>query len=143
MKYIFTLLLFSLSACASYSPSINDAPDGKTVVYNISIEQAKRIVSTTMSSHFAGREVLPLELPAIGFTTYTRMLADTWSTTVTIIPVLAKSGQTEVTALKIDLRGTGTSFFTGRIHYENFKDRLSQELANTGKLVTADSYLIN
>ena len=142
MKTLPTVLLLILSGCATYSPSINDSPDAKIVLYTLQIDQAKRIVSATMSSHFAGREVVPLNGQTVGFSTYTRMLADTWTTTVTIAPVTAKTGTTEISALKIDIRGSGSSFLTGRIIFDGFKDRLAQELTNTGSIVRADSYSI-
>lgn len=142
MQRIIILLLAFISGCASYSPSINESVEGKTAVYTIGVEQAKRIVFATMNSHFAGREVLPLGSPAIGYTTYTRMILDTWSTTVTIVPVVAKAGSRVTDALKIDIRGSGSSFLTGRVLFEGFKERLAHELANTGAVLQADSYSI-
>ena len=142
LRIILLVTAFFLAACASYSPSINDSLEAKTALYRLSTEQAKRIVGATMTSHFAGREVRPLEGTTIGFTTYTRMVIDTWSTTVTIVPVATIIDGNTVKALKIDIRGTGSSFLTGRIHYENFKERLAEELARTGSIIYASQYVI-
>src|SRR5437868_5235144 len=94
-------LTFAIAAvgCSSYSPALHDAPQGKSIVYEMPIDRAQRIVLTVMSSHFAGREITALPSPAIGYTTYTRMMLDTWSTTVTITPVVAKVATREIEAV--------------------------------------------
>jgi hypothetical protein len=138
MRTLAPILALALAACSSYSPSVTEAPAGKIVVYKLPIEQAKTLVATTMSSHFAGRDVTPLTPPAIGYSTYTRMMLDTWSTTVTILPVHAMVAGQEVDALRIDVQGSGSSVLTGRVIFEGFKDRLAAELAPSA--VIADSY---
>lgn len=142
MKLLFCILTLFLGGCASYSPSLHNSPEGKDVVYVLSIEQAKLIVSSVMTSHFAGRSVEPLASPAIGFTTYTRMLLDTWTTTVTITPVTARQNKEEFQALRIEVSGGGTSFVTGQIIFEGFKDRLRSELDKTASMKLIDGYVI-
>ena len=141
-----TSILISLAivavGCSSYSPALHDAPEGKSVVYEMPVERAQRIVLTVMSSHFAGREVTPLPSPAIGYTTYTRSVLDTWSTTVTITPLLAKAAGREFDAVRIDAKGAGSSIVTGQSIFEDFKVRLKHELDHTGQVRTAESYAI-
>lgn len=132
----------SIVSCSSYAPALHEEPTGKSVVYEIPVERAQRIVNTVMASHFSGREVIPLPQPAIGYTTYTRMALDTWSTTVTLTPVVAKDRKRTFEAIKIETKGAGSSFLTGRITYENFKDRLRSELDNTATMRVVDSYAI-
>jgi hypothetical protein len=147
MQTIFRLvsaaIIALVAACSSYSPALHDAPQGKSVVYEMPVERAQRIVLTVMSSHFAGREISPLPAPAIGYTTYTRMLLDTWSTTVTITPVSAKVDGRDLQAVRIETKGSGSSVVTGRTIFEGFKDRLKTELENTGSTRFAERYSIN
>jgi hypothetical protein len=131
-----------MAGCSSYAPALHEEPTGKSIVYEMPLERAQRIVYTVMSSHFSGREVTTLPAPAIGYSTYTRMMIDTWSTTVAITPVLAKESGRTFNALKIQTTGSGSSILTGRIAYEGFKDRLRAELDNTGSIKVVDSYSI-
>lgn len=142
LPFLWTVLLLVTAGCSSFSPALHDEPVGKTIVYEIPLERAQRIVNTVMSSHFSGRKVVPLPPPAIGYTTYTRMLLDTWSTTVTVTPVVAKENGRTFQAVKIETKGAGSSFLTGRVGYEEFKKRLRFELDNTGSMRVAESYSI-
>lgn len=139
-----TILVAALpiTGCSSYAPALHEEPIGKTIVYEIPLERAQRIIYTVMSSHFSGRDVTTLPAPAIGYTTYTRMMIDTWTTTVTITPVLTKENSRTFNALKIEIKGAGSSILTGRIIYEGFKDRLRTELDNTSSIKVVDSYSI-
>ena len=141
-----TILLataFCVAGCSSYSPAPHDAPPGKAVIYEIPVERAQRIVLIVMSSHFAGREVTSLPPPAIGYSTYTRMMLDTWSTTVTITPVTARVGATEAKGVRIEASGGGSQVLSGRVVFEDFKERLKSELDRTGQMRLVDSYVIN
>lgn len=113
---IFMAIAVAAIGCSSYSPALHEAPQGRSTVYEMSVDRAQRIVLTVMSSHFAGRDIKSLAPPAIGYTTYTRMLLDTWSTTVTITPVSAKIGEREFEAVRIDTKGAGSSVVTGQSH---------------------------
>lgn len=139
-----TILVAALpiTGCSSYAPALHEEPIGKTIVYEIPLERAQRIIYTVMSSHFSGRDVTTLPAPAIGYTTYTRMMIDTWTTTVTITPVLTKENSRTFNSLKIEIKGAGSSILTGRIIYEGFKDRLRTELDNTSSIKVVDSYSI-
>ena len=132
-----------VAACSSYSPAVHNAPEGKSVVYEMPVERAQRIVLTVMSSHFAGRAISPLPAPAIGYTTYTRMMLDTWSTTVAITPVSANVDGRDLQAVRIETKGSGSSVVTGRAIFESFKERLKTELDNTGSMRFAERYSIN
>jgi hypothetical protein len=111
-----------MAGCSSYAPALHEEPIGKTIVYEMPLERAQRIVFTVMSSHFSGREVTTLPAPAIGYTTYTRMMIDTWATTVTITPVLTKERNRTFNALKIETNGVGSSILTGRIILSNTRE---------------------
>lgn len=132
-----------VAGCSSYSPALHDAPPGKSVIYEMPVERAQRIVLTVMSSHFAGREITSLPSPAIGYSTYTRMMLDTWSTTVTITPVSARVGAVDVKGVRIETSGGGTQIVSGRAAFEEFKERLKSELDRTGQMRFVDSYVIN
>ena len=139
---IFVALAMSAVGCSSYSPALHDAPQGKSIVYEMPVERAQRVVLTVMSSHFAGREITALPSPAIGYTTYTRMMLDTWSTTVTITPVVANASGRDFDAVRIDAKGSGSAIVTGQAIFEDFKVRLKNELDHTGQVRIADRYAI-
>lgn len=141
LLFVVTVAL-PIAGCSSYAPALHEEPTGKIVVYEMPLERAQRIVYTVMSSHFSGRDVTTLPAPAIGYTTYTRMMIDTWTTTVTITPVVTKENNRTFNALKIETKGAGSSILTGRLIYEGFKDRLRIELDNTGSIKVVDSYSI-
>jgi len=131
-----------LVSCSSYAPSLHDEPTGRHAVYEMSVDRAQRLISTVMASHFAGRKIDPLPPPAIGYTTYTRMALDTWSTTVTITPVSAEYQGGKLDALRIEVSGGGSSFVTGRTIFEGFKERLRADLDKTGTLRLVDQYAL-
>ena len=131
-----------VSGCAVQSPALHDEPAGKKIVYELSPDHAKRLIHTVMSSHFAGRDIEPLPAPSIGFSTYTRVLIDTWSTNVSIIPVAASIDGRTFDAVRIETAGGGSSAVSGQIQYNSFRKRLSAELDNTGSMRIVDRYLI-
>lgn len=128
--------------CAVQSPALHDEPVGKKIVYELSPEHAKRLVHTVMSSHFAGRDIEPLPAPSMGFSTYTRVLIDTWSTNVSIIPVAASIDGRTFDAVRIETAGGGSSAVSGQIQYNSFRKRLSAELDNTGFTRIVERYTI-
>lgn len=131
-----------LTGCAVQSPALHDEPSGKKVVYELSPDHTKRLVHTVMSSHFAGRDIEPLPAPSIGFSTYTRVLIDTWSTNVSIIPVAATTDSRIFEAVRIETAGGGSSAVSGQIQYNSFRKRLAAELDNTGSMRVVDRYSI-
>lgn len=131
-----------LTGCAVQSPALHDEPAGKRIVYELSIDHAKRFVHTVMSSQFAGRDITPLPEPSIGFSTYTRVLVDTWSTNVSIIPVSASTDGRSISAVRIETAGGGSSAVSGQIQYNSFRKRLAAELDNTGSMRIVDRYTI-
>lgn len=130
------------TGCAVQSPALHDEPAGKKIVYELTPEHAKRLVHSVMSSQFAGRDIEPLPAPSIGFSTYTRMLIDTWSTNVTIIPVSASTDGRTFDAVRIETAGGGSSAVSGQIQYNSFRKRLSAELDNTGSMRIVEKYTI-
>ena len=132
----------AMTGCAVQSPALHDEPMGKKIVYELSTDHAKRLVHTVMSSQFAGREITPLPAPSIGFGTYTRVLIDTWSTNVSIIPVSASIDGRSFSAVRIETAGGGSSAVSGQIQYNSFRKRLSAELDNTGSMRIVDRYVI-
>ena len=142
LKVIFLMMFLVLEGCATYSPALQDAPEGKSVVYAITTEQARRIVSSVMADQFGGREIYPLASPAVGYTTKTEMLLDTWTTTVIVTPVTAQQGQEEFPAVRISVRGAGSWFVSRWLGYTDFKARLRAELDNTGAAKFVDWSMI-
>ena len=134
--------VLALTGCAVQSPALHEEPMGKKIVYELSPDHAKRLVHTVMSSHFAGRDIEPLPAPSIGFSTYTRVLIDTWSTNVSIIPVAATTDSRTFDAVRIETAGGGSSAVSGQLQYNSFRKRLSAELDNTGSMRVVDRYSI-
>lgn len=136
------LILLALSGCAVQSPALHQEPEGKKVVYELTVERAKRLVHSVMSSQFAGREIEAHPAPSIGFKTYTRMLLDTWSTNVTIVPVTAVAGGKSFDAVRIETAGGGSQIVTGKHQYDSFRERLLTELDNTKSMRVVEAYSI-
>ncbi len=132
----------AMTGCAVQSPALHDEPMGKKIVYELSTDHAKRLVHTVMSSQFAGRDITALPAPSIGFSTYTRVLIDTWSTNVSIIPVSASTDGRSFNAVRIETSGGGSSAVSGQIQYNSFRKRLSAELDNTGSMRVVERYVI-
>lgn len=138
------LALASLLAtgCATHSPALHVEPEGSKVVYELPPDRAQRIVHSVMAASFPGRDITPLTPPALGYSTYTRLLLDTWTTTAAITPVVAKAAGREFPAVRIEVTGSGTQIVSGRAQSDKFKERLALELDNASAKRTVEAYSI-
>jgi S1-C subfamily serine protease len=141
--------LAALAACSSYSPALNAEPTGKNAVYELEVDQAKQLVYSVMSFHYAesntfkGR-ITPLPQPVIGYTGQIAPFNSLgWTTTVAITPVTASIDGKSINAVRIEVTGsTAASPIAGNILFSKFKAHLKSELDNSGSLRFVDHYVV-
>lgn len=130
------LVFLAVGACSRhYSTGINEA-NGKQRIYAVSDAEADAIAHGAIVSSFPGRRVEVISGPIRGYSTYTRMMLDTFTQQVLIKPV---SGQTaegrSIDGYVFEVSGSGTSVIVGGIQNGNFADALQRSLDGTGKAV--------
>jgi len=136
----FLLLICGLTGCTTHYSSADVAQGGQRTIYSLSEAQALGFIAATMTSSFPGREIKPLNGPFKGYEVYSRIALDTWTTTVSVIPVsgLTLDGK-RVDGYRFDVSGGGSQMVSGRRKSDKFKNRLFEELAQSGTGVSVTS----
>jgi len=130
------LLLISASACSRQQAIGLDAATGKQRIYVMDDREADAIAHGAILSSFPGRKVETITGPMRGYSTYTRMMLDTFTQQVLIQPVTGqKADGTSVDGYTFEVSGSGTSIISGQAQNINFGNTLQKALDSTGKAV--------
>ena len=105
---------------------------GRERIYRLSDDEALAVAQTTILRAFPGRRVEPIDGPIRGFSTYTRMMLDTFTQQILVIPVrgIAPTGET-IEGYSFEVSGSGTSG-SGALRNDNLLNLLQRELNRTG-----------
>jgi hypothetical protein len=130
------LVVLAVGACSRhYSTGINEV-NGKQRIYTVSDAEADAIAHGAIVSSFPGRRVEVISGPVRGYSTYTRMMLDTFTQQVLIKPVSGETAEgRSIDGYIFEVSGSGTSVIVGGIQNSNFADTLQRTLDGTGRAV--------
>ena len=128
--------LFLMAACSTNYSTLDKKSDGYQIIYEMSENEALQIAYSAMVGSFPGRKIEKLDGPARGFSTYTRMMLDTYTQQVLAFPVVGhdKSGK-NVEGFYFEVSGSGSSG-SGMIRNGKFFENLQVALDKTGKAIS-------
>ena len=127
--------IMAISACSTNYTTSESKGQGTTVLYALSEDEAMKMAHEAILSHFPGRKIEEIKGPSRGYSTYTRVMLDTYSQQVLVRPVSGKDRNgTSVDGYAFDISGSGTSG-TGMWRNTSFFEGLQQELNKTGRAV--------
>lgn len=126
------LVLLGLAACSRQQSTATTGTAGREKLYRLSEDQAMAIAQGAMLRTFPGRRLEAINGPIRGYSTYTRVLLDTFTQQLLVIPVQGTTPTGEaVRGYSFEVSGSGTSG-TGALRNDALFDALRQDLERTG-----------
>lgn len=128
-------MMLALPGCSQHQSTATTGTPGRERLYRLSEEQALVIAHTAILRAFPGRRLETIDGPVRGYSTYTRVVLDTFTQQVLVIPVqgTTPSGET-VQGYSFEVSGSGSSG-TGALRNDAFFDALRRDLDRTGTAV--------
>lgn len=134
-RTLVTTFALLATGCSQSQSTASGGTPGRERIYRLSGDEALAIAQTTILRAFPGRRVEPIEGPIRGFSTYTRMMLDTFTQQILVIPVRGNAPTGEmIDGYSFEVSGSGTSG-SGAIRNDSFFDLLQSELDRTGTAV--------
>ena len=114
MKRVFPVFLFLLVfawGCSRHNSTLTPDDSGRKTAYNAPVESLLGDVHLGMLQAFPGRNLTPIDDGRVkGYSTWTRVLLDTFSQQAILIPVKGVTADgKEVQAYALDVSGSGSS----------------------------------
>ncbi|MFC7553479.1 SHOCT domain-containing protein [Pseudoroseomonas wenyumeiae] len=128
--------LLAVTGCSRHYTTAVDQTTGKQRIYAVTDSEADALAQGAILSSFPGRKVETISGPVRGYSTYTRMMLDTFTQQVIIKPVTGlRADGASVDGSVFEVSGSGTAVISGGIQNSNFADSLQRALDGTGKAV--------
>lgn len=122
-----------LAACSTHYSTLEDPSSKQAVLYTMSENEALELAHSTIVASFPGRVITTLDGPTKGYSTYTRVLLDTYSQQILVIPAIGKAASGDpVEGYYFEISGSGSSG-TGMMRNHAFAESLRTSLARSGK----------
>lgn len=130
------LALVGVVSCSRQQSIGGGTASGTQRVYALTETEAAAIAHGAIVSSFPGRRIETIDGPVRGYSTYTRMLLDTFTQQVLIRPVTGRRADgSTVEGYTFEVSGSGTAGISGGIANANFGSTLQSAADSTGKAV--------
>lgn len=130
------LALLGLAACSRHEEIGLDSTTGRQRIYTLSDAEADTIAHGAIVSSFPGRKIETIDGPVRGYSTYIRVVLDTFSQQVLIKPVTGRRADgAGVEGYAFEVSGSGTAGIQGNLQNAHFGRTLQAALDATGKAV--------
>jgi hypothetical protein len=121
------------AGCSRSQTTALDPSTGRARVYAMTADEALTLAHGAILRSFPGRRVTPIEGPVRGFSTYTRVVLDTFTQQVLVRPVIgATPDGRAVEGYSFEVSGSGTSG-SGAWRNDAFFQALQRDLDASGK----------
>jgi hypothetical protein len=122
-----------LAGCSrSYSTAV-DPQTGRQRIYAMEQTEALALAHGAIVRSFPGRRIETIDGPVRGYSTYTRMMLDTFTQQIVVRPVSGRTAQGEVVnGYTFEISGSGTSG-SGAWRNDAFFEALQRDLAASGR----------
>jgi hypothetical protein len=131
-----TCALLPIGACSRHEEIGLDATTGRQRIYVLSDVEADAIAHGAIVSSFPGRKIEAINGPVRGYSTYIRVIIDTFSQQVLIKPVTGRRADgAAIDGYGFEVSGSGTAGIQGNLQNAHFGRTLQASLDATGKAV--------
>lgn len=128
---IFAMLV--LAGCSTHFTTLQQDNEKSLVLYQLPEEQAFQIAHYAIASTFPNRKITVLDGHTRGYSTYFRILLDTYSQQILIFRAVGtKQNGEEDKGYYFEVSGSGTTL-TGRQKNVELYEKLNKALTDTGK----------
>lgn len=133
-KYLFLIVLTGLilSSCSTHFTTLNQDEGKSTIIYQIPEDRAFQMAYWGITSSFPNRKITEIEGPTKGYSTYFRIMLDTYTQQILVFPAIGtKENGEDVKGYYFEVSGSGTTVI-GRQKNVNMYKLLNKALADTG-----------
>ena len=124
---VLAVTIVGLAGCATRHSSLDATGGVPAMAYIGDQEEMLADIQLTILELFPGRKMEPIEGQIKGYTTYTRVLLDTYTQQAVLVPTKVTTPEGEVVqGYALDVSGSGTSG-TGLSRNKNFYEVLKQK----------------
>jgi len=132
-KYFFIITVLILSGCSTHFTTLHHDNENSLVIYQLPEEQVFQMAHWAIASTFPNRKITVIEGPTRGYSTYFRILLDTYSQQILILPAIGtKQDGEEVKGYYFEVSGSGTTVI-GRQKNVDLYAKLNKALSDTEK----------
>lgn len=132
---MFILVVLLVIDCSTHFSTLQQNDEKTRVIYQISEEEAFRLAHWALTSTFPNRKITIVDGLTRGYSTYFRIMLDTYSQQVLVFPAIGiKENKEEVKGYYFEVSGSGTTVIGRQKNVELF-EKLNKSLAETGKSV--------
>lgn len=129
---IIILLVWVLSGCSTHFTTLQKENEKSSVIYQIPEDRAFQMAHWAITSSFPNRKITEIEGPTRGYSTYFRIMLDTYSQQVLVFPAIGtKESGEDIKGYYFEVSGSGTTVI-GRQKNVEMYEQLNKALAETG-----------
>jgi hypothetical protein len=123
----------TVSGCSRNNSTATLSGTSRQQIYTLTDDDAMQMAHGAIVRSFPGRDIETITGPVRGYSTYTRMMLDTFTKQVVVRPVtgILANGQA-VDGYVFEVSGSGTAGVSGGIQNAAFFDTLKRDLDRTG-----------
>jgi|WetSurMetagenome_2_1015567.scaffolds.fasta_scaffold00413_20 hypothetical protein len=129
---IMILLLLLTVGCSKHFTTLQKENDMSSLIYQIPEDRAFQMAYWAITSSFPNRKITEIEGPIRGYSTYFRIMLDTYTQQILVFPAMgSKKDGKDIKGYYFEVSGGGTTVI-GRQKNVNMYEQLSKALADTG-----------
>ncbi len=131
---VFMLAAGAIAACSRRNSTAAFDGSGRQRIYALDDADAMGIAHGAIVRSFPGRKIETIDGPVRGYSTYTRMMLDTFTQQVVVQPVTGTTADGRaVDGYVFEVSGSGTAGISSGIQNVAFFNALKADLEQTGK----------
>ena len=128
---VMILLLSVLVGCSTHFTTLQN-DEKSSVIYQMTEERAFQMAHWAITSSFPNRKITEIGGPTRGYSTYFRIMLDTYTQQILVLPAIGtKENGEDVKGYYFEVSGSGTTVI-GRQKNVDMYEQLNKALADTG-----------
>ena len=130
--FILCAFMLILVGCSTHFTTLQQENAKGSVIYQLPEDRAFQMAHGVITSSFPNRKITEIEGPMRGYSTYSRILIDTYSQQIMVCPAIGtKENGEDIKGYYFEVSGSGTSI-NGRQENVDMYEQLNKALADTG-----------
>jgi hypothetical protein len=130
--FILCAFMLILVGCSTHFTTLKQENVKASVIYQLPEDRAFQMAHGAITSSFPNRKITEIEGPMRGYSTYSRILIDTYTQQIMVCPAIGtKENGEDIKGYYFEVSGNGTSI-NGRHGNVDMYEQLNKALADTG-----------